>query len=172
MNRRETSCRFFSWLACCSVKCAILSSSMRRAKGFTLIELLLVITIITILAAIVLIAINPPRNIAASNNAQRWSNINTIINAIHQYAVDNGGQLPSTITTGSVEVCKTSAASCSGLIDLSSLTFEERYVLRLPTDPTSASANGTGYFVKKDAYNRVTVSAPFAQLGVTIEVSR
>ncbi|MBU1033005.1 MAG: prepilin-type N-terminal cleavage/methylation domain-containing protein [Patescibacteria group bacterium] len=141
-------------------------------QGFTLIELLLVITIIIILASIVLIAINPARNIAQANNAQRYSDVNTIINAIHQYTIDNDGILPSAITSVDTEICQTDASSCSGLIDLSAVTFEERYVLELPTDPTSASTNGTGYYVQKDAYDRITISAPFAQLSATIEVSR
>jgi type IV pilus assembly protein PilA len=140
-------------------------------KGFTLVEVLLVIAIIAILASIVIMAINPPRNISSANNAQRWSNVNTILNAVHQYAIDNRGQIPSTITTVSTEICKT-GASCAGLIDLSVLTDQERYVLKIPTDPTSASANGTGYFVNKDAYGRVTVNAPFAEIGDTITVSR
>ena len=140
-------------------------------KGFTLVEVLLVIAIIAILASIVILAINPPRNITSANNAQRWSNVNTVLNAIHQYAIDNRGQVPSTITTVSTEICKT-GASCAGLIDLSVLTDQERYVLKIPTDPTSASANGTGYFVNKDAYGRITVNAPFAEIGDTVTVSR
>ncbi len=140
-------------------------------KGFTLVEVLLVIAIIAILASIVILAINPPRNISSANNAQRWSNVNTVLNAIHQYAIDNRGQVPSTITTVSTEICKT-GASCAGLIDLSVLTDQERYVLKIPTDPTSASANGTGYFVNKDAYGRITVNAPFAEIGDTVTVSR
>jgi len=140
-------------------------------KGFTLIEVLLVIAIIAILAAIVILAINPPRNISSANNAQRWSNINTILNAVHQYAIDNRGQIPSTITTVSTEICNTSA-SCAGLIDLSVLTDQERYILRIPKDPTSSSANGSGYFINKDAYGRTTVNAPFAEIGDTISVSR
>lgn len=142
-----------------------------QKSGFTLIEVLLVIAIIAILAAIVILALNPPRNISQANNAQRRHNIHTILNSVHEYAIDNRGQLPSTITTVSTEVCKT-GASCAGLIDLSAVTDQERYVLQIPTDPTSASANGTGYFINKDTYNRLTVSAPFAELGETISVSR
>ena len=143
-------------------------------KGFTLIELLLVIAIITILAAIVIIALNTQRNIASANNAQRWSDVNTTLNAIHQYSIDNNGILPATIPGGpsGVEICRTDATSCVGLIDLSALTFQERYVLSLPLDPTSASSNGTGYFVYKTTYDRVFVTAPFAQLGMTIDVGR
>lgn len=141
-------------------------------SAFTLIELLLVLAIITILATIVLIAINPPRNLAQSNNAQRRSDVNAILNAVHQYAIDNSGIIPSAITSGSTEICRTDATSCSGLINLAVLTDLERYILSIPTDPTSASANGTGYFVNRTTYDRVRVNAPFAQLGVTISVSR
>lgn len=143
-----------------------------KTRGFTLVELLLVITIIIILASLVLVAINPARNIAQANNAKRQSDVNSILNAIHQYTIDNSGILPSTVSAVKTEICRTNAVSCSGLIDLSSVTFEERYILKMPIDPTSASTNGTGYFVVKDAYDRITVSAPFAQLGATVEVSR
>ena len=149
--------------------------------GFTLIEVLLVIGIIAILAAIVIIAINPARQLAQARNTQRWSNVNTILNAIHQYAVDNKGTLPSTLTITATEACASGVASStctsSSLIDLSSLTTNELYVTALPTDPacpsgTYCNANGTGYKVNKTANNRVTVSAPNAELGVSIAVTR
>lgn len=129
------------------------------------------VAIIAILASIILIAINPARNLAQTNNAQRWLDVNAIEKAINQYAIDSAGQVPSTITLGSTEICKTDAPSCSGLVDLSVLTLSKRYVTRVPSDPTSASTNGTGYYVNRDSYGRVTVTAPFAQLGATIEIS-
>jgi type IV pilus assembly protein PilA len=145
-----------------------------RSSGFTLIELLLVIAIIAILAAIVIIAINPARQLAQANNGQRRSNVNTVLNAVGQYSVDNRGAYPASITASSTEICRTDAASCTGLIDLSALTDNELYLTALPTDPTGSSANGTGYEIRVSTSTnpRVIVTAPSAELSEVIQVSR
>lgn len=49
-----------------------------KSKGFTLIELLIVIAILGILAAAVLVAINPGQKIAASKNARVKSDLASI----------------------------------------------------------------------------------------------
>lgn len=143
---------------------------MKFKKGFTLIELLLVIAIIAILAAIVIVAINPGKQLASSNNAKRRSDVNTILNAVYQYSIDNNGTLPTTITTTATEVCKT--ATCTGLTDLGVLTTNEKYLVAIPADPTGASTNGAGYEIVKSANGRVTVTAPDAENGETISVTR
>jgi len=142
-----------------------------RSGGFTLLEILLVIAIIAILAAIVIIAINPGRQLAQSRNAQRWTNVNTVLNAVYQYNIDKG-TLPAAITTTPTEICKTGSASCTGLVDLSVLTSSETYLVSIPTDPTGASGSGAGYEIYKTATSRVTVTAPDAELSETIQVTR
>src|SRR4030042_864409 len=69
-------------------------------KGFTLIEILVVIGIIAILAAVVLIAINPAKQFAQARNSQRTSNVNAILNAIGQRMTDNKGVFEGRFTIG------------------------------------------------------------------------
>jgi type IV pilus assembly protein PilA len=144
---------------------------MKKQKGFTLIEVLLVIAILAILAGIVIVAINPLKQLADARNTQRRADATTILNAVYQYTVDNNGTLPATITTTPTAVCAT-GGTCTGLIDLSVISASEKYLTSLPKDPTSGTANSTGYNISKSANGRVTVAAPSAENSVTITVTR
>lgn len=142
-------------------------------KGFTLIEVLLVVVIIAILAAIVIVAINPARQIAQANNTQREANIKTIIDAVHQYAIDNRGTIPAAITATATVV-----GSGATQIDICALLVPT-YVSEMPFDPTATGAGytscttyDTGYTIAVDANSRVTVAAPSAELSATISVTR
>lgn len=62
-----------------------MTSIARKQQGFTLIELLVVIAIIGVLAAVVLIAINPARRLAQTRDSGRKNDINQIVTAIESY---------------------------------------------------------------------------------------
>jgi type IV pilus assembly protein PilA len=162
----------------------------RGKQGFTLMEILLVVGIIGILAAAVIVALNPARQFAQARNAQRWSNINALLNAVYQYAVDNNGLIPAAITTTVREICN-NQTDCidddSGgipLIELQSMLVgtDQRYLTALPSDPRCPDPSvcatdggptiGSGYTIVRSANGRITVSAPAAELGVTIQVTR
>lgn len=152
--------------------------SKTKQGGFTLLEVLLVVAIIAILAGIVIIAINPGKNLGDSRNSQRQADVTTILNAVYQYSLDNNGTLPAGIPTAptSTEICATGAASCTSLVDLSAVTTNEKYLTAMPKDPqcaTSCAVNGTGYKIQKTANGRITVSAPATEQGKpTITVTR
>jgi len=60
-----------------------------RKQGFNLIEILLIIGIVLILAAVVVVIINPKNLLAKSRDAQRFSDISSLVTATNLYLADN-----------------------------------------------------------------------------------
>jgi len=144
---------------------------MKKRSGFTLLEILLVVAIIAVLAGIVILAINPTKQLWVSRDADRRASINTILSAVHQYSIDNSMN-PATLTTTQTEICRTDAVDCTGLIDLSVLTDSSVYLISIPIDPTWATTNGSGYDIIESANGRISVYAPNAEINTPIYVTR
>ena len=66
-------------------------------RGFTLIELLIVIGIIAILAAAVIVAINPGQQFEQARNSTRRSHLNSVANAVYSYTIEHQGTFPECI---------------------------------------------------------------------------
>ena len=144
-------------------------------KGFTLVEILLVVVIVAILAAVVIVAINPGRQIAQTNNTQRASDVKTILDAAHEYAIDNRGAFPAGLGAVAATI---GDDVVGGQVDICALLVPT-YIAGMPFDPTvngtgyaSCADYNTGYTIALDANSRVTVAAPGAELNATISVTR
>ncbi len=151
-------------------------------KGFTLIELLVVIGILAVLLAIVLVAINPARQFKQANDTKRSSDVNAILNAIHQYAADNKGNL-SALGTISTDPTAPTQISSAGIGAAFCNALVTQYLAALPADPltnngaavdkSQCTTYTTGYTVTTSATdNRITVKAPAAEISTNISVTR
>ncbi|PLX24967.1 hypothetical protein C0580_03505 [Candidatus Parcubacteria bacterium] len=155
----------------------------KNSKGFTFIELLIVVAIIGILAAGAVALINPAKRFQENRNAKRSSDVAIILNAVHNYYIDNNGSFPSAIQEDAnclspstiAEICKKDIPSLTCISDskipLSQITENEKYLPNWPVDPTGESTNGIGYNIVKSANSRITVCAPYAE-DTTISITR
>lgn len=151
-------------------------SPTKRARGFTLIEILVVIGLIAILAAIVLIAINPARQFAQARNSQRVSNVNTILNAIGQHIADNKGVGLNTtnctsLTTGSaipVDPTPPVQIGTGGVSQVNLSCLVPTYIAAaMPMDPDGGTVTNTLYTIQASSTGRYTICAPkHAETGI------
>ncbi len=137
-------------------------------SGFTLIEILVVIGIIAILAAIVIVAINPARQFAQARDAQRVANVNALLNAIGQNMADNKGLFVCAGSTYTIASAATDMKNGMAGADVAPC-LAPTYLSALPFDPSAAGAPyasnadyDTGYTVMQDVNARITVCAPQA----------
>lgn len=161
--------------------------SAPQRKGFTLLEILLVIAAIGILAAIVLVAINPNRQLAQARNAQRRSDVLAISNAVYQKIIDDAANNVTTMTdalgnTGVIYAIGTAGAATTptntvcltdstgntttnsntntptAMIDLTS-QLVSNYVSAIPFDPSGGSLVCSRYTISRASSGRITVFA-------------
>jgi prepilin-type N-terminal cleavage/methylation domain-containing protein len=160
-----------------------------KRSGFTLIELLLVVTILSLLAVSVFVALNPSQRLIDSKNARRTADVDTILSAVHQSIVDNRGTLPTAITgigtttkqlgtaTSGCDVATASGCYVPQSQDcvnvLTGAQNLQAYLKTVPVDPDGGSYTAalTGYTIQVDANGIITVESCGAE-GTTISVSR
>lgn len=150
-------------------------------QGFTLIELLVVIGIIAILAAVVIVAINPAHQFALARDTQRMANVATILDGVDEYMtehhglfdcgpdVTNGLSLPTSPELINNENQDADIASC----------LVPKYIAAMPFDPlgggyyTDPKNYETHYSISQDAKGsgHITVSA-HGELTDPISVTR
>jgi type IV pilus assembly protein PilA len=168
-------------------------------RGFTLIELLIVMAIISIIAAVVFVALDPLRRFRDSRDAARWTDVSALVSAIKIDQVDNGGAYMAPITAMTDNTvymiidgtkpaalnCDASNAACgidvagpSNCVDLSGLVTDG-YLGKVPASPNGAGDWGgvaanklSGYTIEKSATGILTVRACEAENTGEIKVSR
>lgn len=117
--------------------------------------------------------INPAQKLLEMRNSQRRSDVVNILNAVYQYSIEPGVQLPESITETPTMICRSDAKSCEGLVDISQILAVEKNLLSgVPVDPKEKDDNVSGYQISRSASGRIVVSAPLAENGVVINFSK
>ncbi len=147
-------------------------------NGFTLIELLVVIGIIGILAAVILVAVNPAKQFAQARNSQRQAAVASILDAVDQNMVDHNGDFycPNSSTPLGDQALEIRFEM--GYPNLWGCLVPD-YLPALPIDPSSsdgpmdATNYITGYTISQSSSTgRVTISALHPELGQVISATR
>ena len=137
-------------------------------SGFTLIEVLVVIGIIAVLASVVLVAINPSRQFKLARDLQRSTNLDAILNAIHQNMAEHKGTFTCFGMTRAIPVIFTRVKSSSVIGDVGDLAgcLVPNYLASLPFDPSlvgayfaSTTDYDTGYEIAENADGRLLASS-------------
>lgn len=133
------------------------------------------ITIIAVLAILFIIGgwfwLNPAKKLMNNRNAQRRTDVVAILNVFYLYN-NNDPSLIEKLSENPVEICKSQAENCNGLVDLSILTSDNKILKKLPEDPRNESQEGIGYRISKTSNNRITISAMYPEGGVVISTTK
>mgnify|MGYP001616150093 CR=1 FL=1 len=154
---------------------------IRKREGVTILELMISIAVLAILMAISIRALNPSGQFAASRNSQRNLHVLAILNSIRSNIADTRTGI-FTCAAGDIPTTTKKMASGSGNYNIASCLIPN-YMNVLPIDPSASSSYfnsvtdyNSGYNVVRNVSGTVsvsiTVSAPNAELGKTISVTR
>ena len=148
-------------------------------RGFTLIELLIVIAILGILAAAVMVAINPGKRTKQARDAARKQDVNAIANALVGYLAlageyptfertcdtSRGGSGGANPTNCSTAVSGSDWGTSASDSLYQKLIIDQAFLKKLPKDPTNTdtyyykyepSSNTNQYCTNNPPFNRCT----------------
>lgn len=128
---------------------------IRNRVSFTLLELMLVVAIIGVIAAIVIAAINPQKQISATQSVKRAAEANQLEKSLAQYMIDKGTP-PDTLSKYSTDpasptpICAQGASDTSVCINAAPLITT--YLAAVPKDPTEPCSGVSGFAAYIDKF--------------------
>jgi len=149
-------------------------------RGLTIIEIVIAIALLAIITTVGLVIANPGKQLAKSRNTQRELHLQAILSAIRQNIADtSGGAFGCATGALPTSTKKMASGGGAGTYDIVPCLVPT-YLPTMPFDPSASGAHyagnsdyDSGYNVVRNASTtQVTVSAPSAELGATISITR
>jgi len=150
-------------------------------KGLTLVEIIIAVAVVVILMAIYFLVANPQGQLASSRNSRRLLDLQLIGNTIRENYTDAGNET-FTCASGPIPTSTkkmASAATSSNYNIAPCIVYNQYGLYSMPYDPNASSAYynsvsdyNSGYSIMMNGSGTITLSAPYAELGKTITVTR
>ena len=150
-----------------------------------MVELIISVGLVVIIGGLVIRSINPAGQISRARNLQRQADLNTILNSVRSNIADNRTGVFSCAAGDLPTSSKKMASTGTSTYDIAPCIIPT-YFTTMPFDPVAAGAHytsntdyDTGYYISKSTSTSsstsqftITVSAPSAELGQTISITR
>lgn len=141
-------------------------------------ELVIVIALISIMAGVYFLAANPAGQLSVTRNSTRSNHLQTIMLAIRQNIADQTNE-QFACASGPIPTSSKRMATGAGNYDIAPCLVPT-YAFSLPFDPLASSSHylsntdyDTGYnIVINSSTGQITLTAPYAELGKTISITR
>lgn len=111
------------------------SIKQKRMRGFTLVEILIVIAILAVLAVVTFVVINPVERLNAAKDQTRREDVNSILQAIVLYSVDNAGSMSTYNSGTALPVVTTANIMTAGIVASSLDVATVPSLTKIPKDP-------------------------------------
>lgn len=173
---------------------------MLKSKGFSLLEVILAVAIILIILAILFVSFDPLANFRASRDAQRWSDVSNLVQAIKLHQAQNDGnyiQEIDKLKAGQVYMIGSDKQDCDAVdgdnnaiicdvpvtqsqcVDLLSLQndllkqgYVEKDIISPGTAYNSWDQGKTGYTIEIDEQGTIHARACLSEGETLIEISK
>ncbi len=148
---------------------------MINKRAFTALQTITAFFMIGLLVALIILIIDPQRQLAQTRNARRAGDSEALLTALNQYVIDNN-QAPPGID-GNLRVLGTANFDCNincwdqvsirvkatSCLDLKPY-LTPKYLLDIPSDPLLGTSEITYYAVRKTSNNRLAVYSCASEL--------
>lgn len=133
-----------------------------------MLELVIIVSVILVLGTAVTIWIDPVTRIGDAKQAKRRDDVNILSVAFTEYAQAHQGALPilGAVTTEKKVICNNQtgvALTCDTSTELCLKIDDEDFftknITNLPIDPDKSNDSDTGYYLKKDENNNISIGA-------------